>query len=179
MAIEFHCEHCNHLIRAPEDAAGRTGRCPHCHNAAYIPRPVQDEGELDFAPLDEEEESRRRRAAVEDAALQQRLLHERSVPGEPGGRAAAARRMSGSAPPPAAPAPSTKNLTSSIVSYIESLSTARLDKAEELLAALTPHRAAVLEILDEMSRAEPSSYGLPALPRPVLAGFLKQLRTRL
>jgi len=177
MAIEFHCEHCNHRVRAPDDAGGRTGKCPHCHNATYIPRPpARGEDDLDLAPLDDREEERRKRAEAEDAALRMKLLHERSAPGDrqlPGGA-----KSRPSTATPAAPA-TAKHLTSLIVNYVEAMSGGRLEKAEELARQLTAHRAQAFAILDDMGREELSAYGLPNLPKPVLAGFLKQLRSKL
>lgn len=175
MAIEFHCEHCNHLVRAPDDAGGRTGKCPHCQNATYIPRPAAvDDGELDLAPLDPRDEERNRRAAREAAAIQHRLLHERTAPGEPAKGAARGK-------PPTAPAPAAnpKQLTSFIVNYIESMSSGQLGRAEELVRQLATQKSQVFSILDEMAQEDLSAYGLPSLPKPVLMGFLKQLRTKL
>ncbi len=51
--IRVTCEHCNHVIKAPRKAAGRRGKCPHCHNSVYIPTP---ESELDEIPLALEDE---------------------------------------------------------------------------------------------------------------------------
>ena len=173
MAIEFHCEHCNHLIKAPDDAGGRTGKCPHCHNATYIPRREED-GELDLAPLDDEEETRRKKSAMEDAAYQRSLLHERAVPGEKGGKPAPGK--------PAAPGQfvsPTKQITGLIVAYVEAMSSGKLDKAEEVSNELRPQKTTVLTILDEMARDDLGAYGLPILPKPVLMGFLKQLRQKL
>lgn len=172
MAIEFHCEHCNHLIKAPDDAGGRTGKCPHCQNAAYIPR--QDEGELDLAPLDDDEEMRRKKAAQEAAAYQKSLLHERNVPGEKGGRAAGGK--------PGATGQfisDTRHVTSQIVRYVEAMSTGKLDTAEAVAQDLAPHKATVVQVLTDMAKGDLGAYGLPALPKPVLMGFLKQLHQRL
>lgn len=174
MAIEFHCEHCNHLIKAPDDAGGRTGRCPHCHNAAYIPR-RDDEGEIDLAPLDEDDEAKRRKAAMEAAAYQRSLLHERNVPGEKGGKPAAGGK-------PGAPGTftsPTKHITTLIVAYVEAMSSGKLEKADSVFEELRPQKATVVSILDEMARDDLGMYGLPALPKPVLMGFLKQLRQKL
>lgn len=173
MAIEFHCEHCNHVIKAPDDAGGRTGKCPFCHNPTYIPRPAEKD-ELDLAPLDEGDESRRRKAALEDAAYQRSLLHERSVPGESGRGGA---KKAGAAPTPFV-SPS-KTVTSLIVGYVEAMSSGKLDKAQEMAGALAAQKSNAVAVLDEMSREDLSGYGLPALPKPVLLGFLKQLRQQI
>ncbi|MFH1420335.1 MAG: hypothetical protein ABII12_18840 [Planctomycetota bacterium] len=182
MSIEFHCEHCNQVIKAPAEVAGQTGTCPHCKGATYIPRPRDDDegGELALAPLDEDEERRAQQAAKEAAALQRRLLKEQATPGE-------TKPMRRDAHPPVAPKPkldpkpksSSKQLNGMIVSYIEAMSTGRLDRAEELVRALSRHAPDVSRILDAMETDDLSAYGLPPLPRPVLSGFVKQLRMKL
>ncbi len=184
MPIEFHCEHCNHLINAPEEVAGKTGTCPRCKGTTYIPRPPEDddEGELALAPLDEEEERRAQQAANEAKAIQRRLLKEQSTPGE-------TKPMRRNVDPPTirkpnpnpkpAPKPSSKQLNGMIVSYIEAMSAGRLDRAGELIQALSRFSPEVSRILDSLETADLSAYGLPQLPRPVLSGFVKQLRMKL
>lgn len=176
MAIEFHCEHCNHVIKAPDEAAGRQGKCPHCGGVNYIRRPPEDGGELSLTPLDDREEERRRQQAEADAAVQWKLLHERNVPGEPGGRGSGGGRGTASTPP--AP-PSSKQLASLIVRYVESMSQGKLPQAEEVAGQLGKYRTQVFALLDDMASEDLGAYGLPALPRPVLFGFLKQLRGKL
>lgn len=173
MAIEFHCEHCNHLIKAPDDAGGKQGKCPRCGGINYIRRPPAETGELDLAPIDEAEESRRARQAREDANIQWKLLHERSVPGEPGGKGA------GRGVPSEAAQVTSKQLTGLIVKYVDAMSQGKLAEAGAFADQLTRHRVQVTSILDEMAGEDLSGYGMPALPKPVLVGFLKQLRGKL
>lgn len=176
MAIEFHCEHCTQSVKAPDDAAGRPGKCPHCGNTVYIPLPPSaDEDEIPLAPLDEGEERRRQEAAREAAKLQFQLLHERAIPGEPGAR----RTPRGEAPPPSSTTPPTKELNRLVVKYVEAMAAGRLEEAHKFVSGLAPHRLHVFSILDGMATEDLSAYGLPALPRPVLLGFLKQLRSKL
>jgi hypothetical protein len=180
VAIEFHCEHCNSLIRASEESAGRTGRCPHCKAETYIPRPVDDDEELPLAPLDEEDERRRRQAAAEDAAYQRKLLEDRVAPGEkPPRRREGPSSAQRSAEKPVPEKPSSKQMTRCVVQYLEALSAGQLPRAEELVVEMIKNKSQVLLILDAMETEDLAAYGLPALPRPVLVGFLKQLRMRL
>jgi hypothetical protein len=133
-----------------------------------------------LAPLDEEDERRRRQAAAEDAAYQRKLLEDRDAPGE---KPARRREMSSSsqrsAEKPAAERPSSKQMTRFVVQYLEALSGGQLPRAEELVAEMIKNKSQVLPILDAMETEDLAAYGLPALPRPVLMGFLKQLRMRL
>jgi phage FluMu protein Com len=176
MAIELHCSHCNHLIKAPDEAAGRMGKCPHCAGANYIPKTGDDE--LDLVPLDNEDEKRRSKATMEDAAYQRSLLHEKVMPGEPGAKGAVRRPGApGAAPVPAGS--NTKEIVSLIVRYVDAMSAGKLPQADEIAGQLGRNKTATLKTLDEMAREDLSGYGLPALPKPVLNGFLKQLHSKL
>jgi hypothetical protein len=176
MSIELHCTSCNHLIKAPDEAAGRMGKCPHCGGTNYIPHQGGDE--LDLAPLDANEEKKRTNAALEDAAYQRSLLHERSMPGEPGGKGAV--RKPGAPGQPAVPAGMTsREIVSHIVHYIDAMSAGKLPQADEIASQLSKYKTATLKTLDDMAREDLSGYGLPALPKPVLNGFLKQLHSKL
>ncbi len=182
--IEFHCEHCNQLITAQAEVAGKPGTCPHCKGATYIPRPPEgdEDGELSLAPLDEDEERRAQRAAKEAAALQRRLLKEQSTPGEtkPMRRDVDPPGVRKSKPKPKPKPPSSsKQINGMIVSYIEAMSTSQLDRAEELAQVLVRHAPAVSRLLDAMETDDLSAYGLPPLPRPILSAFIKQLRMKL
>src|SRR5262245_53414584 len=84
MPVEFHCEHCSKLVKAPSEAAGRKGKCPHCGGVCYIPMPADEIEELPLAPLDESDERRRQREMKEATDLQHRLLRERVAPGDTG-----------------------------------------------------------------------------------------------
>ncbi len=178
MPIEFRCEHCNKEIRAPENTAGRTGKCPHCKGLNYVPLPEDEVGELPLAPLDRDEEVRRGRAAAEDMALQWKLLHERSAPDDPRSRNPA-RSATASRPASAFAGSSRRSLTAQIVSYVENLSQGKLAEADQLSRELGSHKTEVGKILDEMMSEDLNGYGLPTLPRPVLVGFLKQLRVKI
>lgn len=187
MAIEFHCEHCEKLVRAPDSEGGQMGKCPFCKGRTYIPAPVPD-GEIPLVPLDDVEEKRRVRAAAEDAAIQRRLLKEnardRDYGAKPGfKRPDGAPTTSSASPPPTPPSGggghSRKQLAGLVVSYIEAMSQGNLDKAEKLTAQLAEDRRTSAGIVDDMMTEDLSAYGLPPLPRPVLLGFLRQLRGKL
>ncbi len=56
MSIELHCPQCQKLIRAPNEAGGKRGKCPYCKNSLYIPLPADEVEEVALAPLDTEDE---------------------------------------------------------------------------------------------------------------------------
>ncbi|MBN2561460.1 MAG: hypothetical protein JXQ75_11080 [Phycisphaerae bacterium] len=193
MTIEFHCEHCGEAVTAPKDKAGRRGKCPHCGQKVYIPVSAEeDSGELPLAPLDPEEERRRLRGIQEAADLQYRLLHEQALPGEMGPRRGGPRRDSGPGipgkpaqakglpripPKEGPPRISPREVNRMVVQYVEAMAGGRLDEARKLTTGLGRQQSDVLAVLDDMVTKDLSGYGLPVLPRPVLLGFLKQLRT--
>jgi hypothetical protein len=171
--IELHCVHCSKVIKAPADAGGRTGKCPYCGGENYIPRLADPDEEIPLAPLDDEAETKHRKAVLEDAAYQRRLLHERAVPGD-GGKSGAGRPA-----PVSTPQAASKQLTGLIVNFVEAMSLGRLDKAEEVVREISKQSPKAKVILDELAGEDLTGYGLPSLPRPVLVGYLKQLRSRL
>src|SRR5688500_10060952 len=40
MAIEFPCPTCRQLVRTPDAAAGKKGKCPSCGTVVIIPAPI-------------------------------------------------------------------------------------------------------------------------------------------
>ncbi|HWL95421.1 MAG TPA: hypothetical protein VNT79_18020 [Phycisphaerae bacterium] len=188
MPIEFHCEHCNLLIRAPEAEAGQIGKCPRCAGRNYVPMPEAERAEIPLAPLDEADERRRASAAAEDAAIQMKLLREQTRDRDPTAKPAF-KRVDAPGPGTGVPASgssaaagsgtSRKQLAGMIVSFIEAMSAGNLEKADKLTAQLGEDRRMVSAIIDDMLSEDLAAYGLPTLPKPVLLGFLKQLRGRL
>lgn len=81
--IRITCEHCNRVIKAPRNSAGKTGKCPHCQNPVYVPIPRE---ELEEIPLAAEEDSALAKAdqlekeAYEIAAD---IRRDRQQPGKP------------------------------------------------------------------------------------------------
>jgi len=181
VTIEFHCQHCRKTIKAPEGAGGRNGKCPHCQAVNYIPLPDDEGGELPLVPLDDGDENRRRRASAEDIAVRKRLLSDKASSRDAGGRPKFRRPdvPGRSSVPAAASGLPRKKLASLAVSFVEAMSAGKLDVANKVAAQLAGHKAEVGHLLDEWMGEDLSGYGLPALPRPVLMGFLKQLRGRL
>ena len=55
MSIELHCPGCQKLIRAPDNAGGRHGKCPYCERKVYIPTPASEVEVIDIAEPGEDE----------------------------------------------------------------------------------------------------------------------------
>ena len=183
MPVEFHCEHCGKLVKAPSEAAGRKGKCPHCQVVCYIPSPPEEIEEIGLAPLDDAEEMKRKRALEETAKLQHALLHDRATPADAaagaGGRAAA-----GGARPAARPDSSNLGMPAAeveqlVAAFVSAMSEGQFDRADRVAGRLQSERDQVIAIVERISSGESSSVSLPSLPKPVMLGFLKQLRAKM
>jgi len=179
MAIEFHCVHCNLVIKAPEESGGKKGRCPHCKGVCYIPMPADQVGEYDVAPLDPQEERRRQAALSETAQLQHEILHDRSKPDERGGRGGAARGGAGAGAERGSAVRPPESARERVVAYVEAMSEGRLEDAERYAFQLAAQKAEVLKLIERIMVDDVAAAGMPAVPRPVLVGFLKQLQARM
>lgn len=185
MSIEFHCEHCNLIVKAPNEVGGRPGKCPHCQGINYIPLPEDQSGEIPLEPLDSEFEKHRRKAASEDFAFQRRIMSDRATPGE-GPRGSARKNASGGArsatpqPAPGGNALTDRQVSSLVVAFIEAMAGGSLEKADDIVRRLRAQPAKVNGVIDDLLNAgSAAAYGLPTLPKPVLNGFIRQLRARM
>lgn len=181
MPVEFHCEHCGKQVKAPSEAAGRKGKCPHCQAVCYIPSPPEEIEEIGLAPLDEADEMKRRRALEETAKLQHALLHDRA---SPDGGGASGRPVPGAARPGARAEPSNLGMPLAeveqlVAAFISAMSEGQFDRADRVAGRLQNERDQVIAIVERLSSGEASSIALPSLPRPVMLGFLKQLRAKM
>lgn len=171
MPIEFHCEHCRQVIRAPDEAAGKKGRCPKCQQTVYIPLPAAESGEIPLAPLDPEDARRQQESERERRQIERALWRDKATPGE-GGRPQ--RPAAGGAAP--GPAADPRKL---VAEYLAALANGQLETAERCAAALSQVKARAMEVIEALSTNEQMAGDFPKLPRPVLMGFLKQLRSQL
>lgn len=171
MPIEFHCEHCRQVIRAPDEAAGKKGRCPKCQQMVYIPLPASESGEIPLAPEDPEDARRRAASEQERRALEREIRRERVAPGD---NARPQRGTGGGAA--AAPAADPRKL---VAEYLAALANGQLETAERCAKALSQIKSRAMEVIESLSTNEQMAGDFPKLPRPVLMGFLKQLRNQL
>jgi phage FluMu protein Com len=56
MSIEFHCFHCNRLLKTDEDKAGLQCECPECHRIIIVPDPASQEKSVPEEYLNQEED---------------------------------------------------------------------------------------------------------------------------
>lgn len=172
MPIEFHCEHCGKLIRTSEENAGRRGTCPSCHQSVYIPTPDDQLEPLRVLPEDEEEERRERQLIEEARNLARRLMAERDTLPEgppasgpraaPEGDARLARAL----------------MEEQIIEYIRCMARGDLTRAQNLAAEIRQDPRLANEVIQRLTADAMLPAELDEIPRPVVIGFLKQLREK-
>ena len=168
MTIRLQCSLCGKKIEAPDSAGGKWGKCPACHNKIYVPQPVADDDELKLAPIDQTEEQRQRQLMIETLALTRDILQEKNVPDAPGGPA---------------PTPATdiheEKLTDFILRYLRQMANGDLDDAQRTAEFILPHRRKATLILDKLVTSKEPDPELEDIPKQVLLGYIRNLRTRI
>jgi hypothetical protein len=167
MSIEFHCEHCGTLVRAPDDGGGKHGKCPSCHQSVYIPMPSDQVEPLEIAPVDQADERERARLQQEALELQRRLLDERELP----------KGMAAELPPasPGAPLPPRLDMETLLIEYARAMAAGDLEQAEQFASDIRADMRAAEEAIQRMVADELPPKQLAQIPRPVLVGFFRQL----
>ena len=179
MAITFHCNFCNKKIDAREEAAGKWGTCPSCHNKIYVPN-LNVEDDLTLAPVDEEEERHQQQLKQETFMLEQEILQEKAKPekgkGGPPPPPAAAPRP---APRPTARAVDEDTLYKNIVRYLRLMADGDLDKADTIARSIRSAGEVTLKLLDRIALADIPEAELADVPPQVLAGLIRTLRSQI
>ncbi len=165
MSIELHCPKCNKLIRAPDNAGGKTGKCPYCKASAYIPAPPANEEIIPMAPLDEEEEHRLER---ERQASSQYIA---SI-----GRGDGMRPDEGGLPTREVSADI--NFDAEVDRFILAMRDSQLDEADRAAKALGSAGARARDHVQRLIHDELAP-AVENVPPPVVLGFLKNLSDRL
>ncbi len=167
MPIKLHCDHCGKEIKAPDTAGGKWGKCPACRNKLYVPLPAADDEELKIAPLDESEVQKQQQLMAETFRLTRDILQEQNTPEPP------------AAPGTPAPEISEQQLTEYIVRYLRQMVDGRLDEAQRTAERIVPHRRKATVILDQFAKSDAPDPELEDIPKQVLSGFIRNLRTRI
>jgi hypothetical protein len=167
MPIEFHCNHCNHLVRAGDEHAGKRGKCPHCKNSVYIPTPSDQIELIPLAPVDPEEERRRRQLQDETQRVTRSIRSER-------GEVPEVRRE---------PIPESTgdvrlqiDVETLVHEYCLAMAAGKLDEAEEYAVDIRANRKRADDAIGRLMMEELPPLKLAQIPRAVLLKFLKQLR---
>ncbi len=169
MAIVFHCQFCNKEIRAADDAGGKWGKCPKCHNKVYVPTVDFDkeEEELKLAPIDTEDLKREKELMAETYRLTQDILEERETPGDAAQPAGAMYEMDDA------------ELKKNVILYLRQMASGELEDAEQTSALISPFSKRVEKILDKIGLSEIPEPQLANISPSVLSGFIRSLRSKM
>jgi hypothetical protein len=164
MPIQLHCEHCGKKIEAPDNAGGKWGKCPRCHNRVYVPEPDTGD-ELKLAPIDESEDQLQRRLMAETFEITQNILEEKTVPDTPMGGQNSDM--------------SEEKLYEIIIRYLRQMCDGSLDDAQRTLELIVAHRRKVKDVLEEIAKSDPPDPELADIPQQVLSGLIRNLRVQI
>lgn len=164
MGIELHCPQCQKLIRAPDNAGGRRGKCPYCDASVYIPTPPDKTEEIGLAPIDNAEEKRARELRRESTGFAAAVGH--TTDASDVGKALSE------------PAGGTTDVASEIEAFVIAMRDSQLDEADAVADRLKTSVAEARQTIRQMLADEqvPEVANVPPL---VVQGFLKTLLGRL
>ena len=168
MAITFHCQHCGKKIEAPENAAGKWGKCPSCRNRLYVPDPKAGAEELKLAPIDENEENKQKRLLAESYELNQQILQETNVP-----------ESAAETPAPPLKQLSGQQLRDRIVGYLRQTADGDFAGTEEAAKQIAACGQRAIETIDRMAVSEIPEPELQDVPAQILAGLIRTLRNKI
>jgi phage FluMu protein Com len=178
MPIEFHCNFCGRLVRAPDEAGGKKGKCPTCQKILYVPMPEGAIEEFDLAPVDEQEERRRRQMEEQARATERQLLKEKQLAAEGATPGRPLRDVHEPVPEVLGPEEA-EDVEFLVSSWVRSMADGELGDADRSIMQLQRNRTAAKQALQKISQAEPPPGSLRDIPRPVLHRYLKMLRDQL
>lgn len=175
MSIQLHCDYCGKKIEAPDNAGGKWGKCPSCHNKIYVPDLSSDE-EIKLVPIDESEEQRKKQLMAETYKLEQNILLEREIPGEK-------TPTKNSQPTTKSTQPAItigeKELTKNIILYLRQAANGQTGDADQLINLIAPHSKQALQIIDRIALSEIPEPELADIAQQVLAGLIRTLRNKI
>ncbi len=174
MSIELHCPKCSNLIKAPDNAGGKHGKCPYCQNKVYIPTPASDDDEISITPIDTEAERLEAKMRAESAEYAAKLSHAGEVPegadtGGFGGDSAGVFSMD---------AGEVIDVADGVEKFVYAMRDSKLEIADEVVAQLKRNANKANDYIDGvMVDATPPDFD--GLPKPLVHGFLNTLKGRL
>lgn len=168
MGIAFNCEYCGKKIQAPDNAGGKWGKCPACHNKLYIPAPDSNQEELKLAPIDEKDIAKQKQLTTETFKLTQEILSEKEIPKEP---VEAVVTSASSA--------NNEQLTTDIITYLRQMADGDLDQTQRTAELITNCGSRAVKILDEIALSEIPEPELADIPQQVLSRLIRILRSKI
>ena len=172
MPIEFHCTKCERLIRAPDDAGGKRGKCPHCKESVYIPTPPDPTDEIGVAPLDDDLIKSERKLRQESIRYSAALDHEQGEGYD-------------TAEPPAAEGgvPMSRvtsvDIGETVREYLMAMKASDMSTADDAARRLKSRAAQAKAEVQRMLVDQMLPPDMEDIPPPVYKGFLRTLLSRL
>jgi len=166
MSIDLHCPQCQKLIRAPDNAGGRRGKCPYCGGSVYIPTPHEETEEIGLAPIDDTEEQQARQLRRESTQFTADVGI--GVDGIDGGDQSGEESD--------APGPSS-DIDSEIEAFVIAMRDSQLDDAEAISDRLKKTTREARQRIQQML-AQGTCPEVADVPPPVVQGFVKSLLSR-
>ena len=181
MPIELHCVHCNKLVRAPDNAAGRRAKCPYCHGEVYVPTPPEQIEELDLAPEDEDWKNQKARLDAEAERIREALRHEKEAPeGGPADRGGGGKGIPLAGESPTAGAPTKRGgVEALVIEFLVAMKNSQLEQAEGLVTKIKSKAEEAKEFVQRLSMDPMPPSELADVSPGVLRGLLKNLVSRL
>ena len=163
MPITFHCECCKKKVTAKDTAGGKWGKCPYCNHKCYIPTVRKpDEEELKLSPVDDEEEKKYEKIMREARGLKDALLHQTQGPPEPENSKT-----------------DDKQITGLIIKYLKQMADGQIEDAQKTADKIVPFKGQTKAILEKIVLAARPEPELANVPKKVLAGFARNIITRI
>lgn len=174
MSIELHCPQCEKLIRAPDNAGGKHGKCPYCATEVYIPVPFDDSELIGLAPIDEAEERRaaqERQEALRYAAAMDKDADLKVAPEDAGPSRGGGRR-------PEAPPGEVVDIGDHVERFVLAMRDSKLEEADRIAGKLKRAGPRARDYVEGLL-LDPTPPPIVGVPRPLVQGFLKALLERL
>ncbi|MFQ5463357.1 MAG: hypothetical protein ACE5E5_12125 [Phycisphaerae bacterium] len=170
MTTELHCPGCSKLIRAPDGAGGKQGKCPYCGRKVYIPMPESEIDPIPLAPIDETEEARAARLRRESTAYIAAIDHV--------GEHDAAGAGSDSTASQGGTAVETVDVADEVMRFMIAMRDSQLDVADQCVKRLAKAGSKSVEYVNGLMLDE-LPLRVENVPPPLVQGFLKTLLSRL
>lgn len=174
MSIELHCPQCEKLIRAPDNAGGKHGKCPYCAAEVYIPVPFEDSELIGVAPVDEEEERRaekERQEALRYAAAMDKDASLKVAPDDAASPRGGERR-------PEAPPGEVVDIGDHVERFVLAMRDSKLEESDRIAGKLKRVGPRARDYVEGLL-LDPTPPPIEGVPRPLVQGFLKALLERL
>jgi len=179
MPIEFRCQACGKLVRAPEQSGGKHGKCPYCNISVFIPTPPEESDEIGLTPVNEEAAAHREQlrkestdyaASVDQDEVPKYDLHASSKAGvssKPGrlndtslGRDAAA------------------DVAVEVNKFVRAMHKSKLDVADRITTRLKQRKSQSKDYVQGLM-VDQTGAAVEDIPPALVQGFLKTLLERL